>query len=231
MAVFGITALGAVVQGSAGIGLGLVASPVLLSIDARFAPGPLLFTGLIIGARHIGAEWDHLARPSMRRALIGLPFGAVAAVIVLRVMSPSTLTVLVGVLVSAASFGLLIGFTLHRSSGSDVITGAACAFTSMTAALPGPPLVVGFHDLSPSAMRCTVSLFVACVSAVALGLLLAIGRFGATEAGYLLVMAPGAVVGLVLSRWTRPLLDRVWFRPSVLTISLLGGLVLAVRST
>ena len=224
-----ITAAGAIVQGSAGIGLGLIASPVLLSIDVDFGPGPLLLGGLVIGARHMTAEWDDLDRPTLGRAFLGLPIGAIAGLAVLRVMDADTLSLTVGLLICVAAVALLCGANLHRTTTTDVITGASAAFTSMTAAIPGPPLVIGFADLAPRCLRCTVSVFVAVTGVVVFFGLLAIGRFGWHEAALLGTMIPGLLIGVVLSRWTRPLLDRSWFRPAVLLLSFAGGAALAIN--
>ena len=227
--VFLITMAGAIVQGSAGIGLGLVASPVLLTIDPSFGPGPLLIGGLVVGARHMTAEWDDLDRPTLRRALFGLPIGALAGLAVLQIMAPDTLSLTIGVLICAVSLFLLSGVTVPRSKTGDLATGAASAFTSITAALPGPPLVIGLAELGPRALRCTVSVFVAATSGFALIGLIAIDRFGTREAALLALMVPGLVFGVVLSRWTRPLLDRHWFRPGVLLLAMAGGAALAIH--
>lgn len=222
-------AAGATVQGSAGIGLGLVASPVLLQIDPSFAPGPLLLGGLVIGARHITMEWADLDRPALGRATVGLPLGVFAGLAVLRVMEADTLSLLIGLMICAASLILLAGLRLRTTPSSHVATGAAAAFTSITAAIPGPPLVIGFADLEPKAIRCTVSMFVAITGVVAFVGLMAIGRFGLHEAALLTTMVPGLVLGVVASRWTRPFLDRHWFRPGVLLLSLAGGAALVVN--
>ena len=224
--VFATSAAGAIVQGSAGIGLGLVASPVLLSVDPSFGPGPLLLGGLVIGARHMTAEWDHLDRPTLRRLLTGLPVGIVAGLAVLRVMAADTLSLMIGLLICAAALFLLSGVTLRRTNAGDLVTGAGSAFTSITAALPGPPLVIGLADLPPKALRCTVSLFVAITSAFAFVGLVIIDRFGSQEATLLALMVPGLVMGVFVSRWTRPMLDRHWFRPAILLLSLGGGAAL-----
>lgn len=224
-----ITAAGAIVQGSAGIGLGLIASPILLSIDVSFAPGPLLLGGLVIGARHMTAEWDDLDRPTLGRALIGLPVGAIVGLAILRVMDSDTLAFTVGLLICVTAGVLLSGARLRRSVTSDVLTGAAAAFTSITAAIPGPPLVIGFADLAPRSLRCTVSAFVAVTGVVAFFGLALIGRFGQHEVALLATMVPGLLLGVFLSRWTRPLLDRSWFRPGVLVLSFAGGAALAIN--
>lgn len=227
--VVAVTAAGAIVQGSAGIGLGLVASPVLLSLDPAFGPGPLLLGGLVVGARHIAAEWDDLDRPTLRRSLIGLPVGIVAGLGLLRVMATDTLSLTIGVMICAASLFLLSGVRVARSNSSDVLTGVASAFTSITAALPGPPLVIGLADLAPRSLRCTVSVFVAITSAFAFVGLVIIDRFGSHEAMLLALMVPGLVLGVFASRWTRPLLDRHWFRPAILILSLTGGAALVLH--
>lgn len=227
--VLAITMAGAIVQGSAGIGLGLVASPVLLSIDPAFGPGPLLIGGLVVGARHMTAEWDDLDRPTLRRALVGLPIGAVGGLGVLQVMAADTLSFTIGILICFVSLFLLTGVTVPRTNAGDVVTGAASAFTSITAALPGPPLVIGFAELGPRSLRCTVSVFVAVTSGFALIGLIAIDRFGSHEATLLALMVPGLLLGVGLSRWTRPLLDRHWFRPAILLLAMAGGAALAIN--
>jgi len=227
--VLAITAAGAIVQGSAGIGLGLVASPLLLSIDPAFGPGPLLLGGLVVGARHMTAEWDDLDRPTLRRLLVGLPFGVAAGLAILRIMAPDTLSLLIGLLICVAAIFLLSGLTITRTNTADVLTGASAAFTSISAALPGPPLVIGLADLPPRCLRCTVSVFVAVTSGVAFVGLMAIGRFGVHEAYLLALMVAGLVLGVVAWRCTRPLLDRHWFRPAILILSLAGGVALAIN--
>ena len=56
----------------------------------------------------------------------------------------------------------------------------------------------------------------------------AISNFGTHEAELILRLLPGTTAGLALSRWIRPVLDRNWFRPSILTLALISGLALAV---
>lgn len=221
--------IGAVIAGSAGIGLGLVASPVLLSIDPDFAPGPMLVGAMAISLRHVIVEFDEMDQGAIRRALVGLPFGLVAALSILRIMEPSTLSFGIGLFICAASAVLLFGVQVPRSPVTDALSGAACAFTSAAAALPGPPLVIGFHDLGPRCLRCTVSVFILVVGTVSLIGFFAIGRFGGREVELATALLPGVLTGLALSRFTRPYLDRSWFRPAVLVLAFIGGAALAIR--
>ena len=217
---------GATVQGSAGIGLALVAGPALVAIDPGFAPGPLLLAAQLISTRHIVAEREMADRTALRHALIGLPAGMAVGLTVLVLVSDSTLAVLVGALTVVSSVLLLAGLRPNRTRATEISGGGVCTFAAVTAGLPGPPLVIAFNDMAPPTMRATTSMFVFTVATLGFASLLITGNFGWHELRLLGWLVPGVVLGLVMARWVRPVVDRLWFRPAVLTVSLLGGLAL-----
>ena len=47
---FAVVVLASSVQASLGFGLGLIAAPVLLLIDAQLVPGPLMASGIVLTA-------------------------------------------------------------------------------------------------------------------------------------------------------------------------------------
>ena len=103
------------------------------------------------------------------------------------------------------------------------------AFASVTAALPGPPLVIGFSDMKPSCMRGTASASILVVAVLASISLVIAGRFGRDELELLAFLLPGALLGLFSARYLRPVLDRAWFRTAVLVMACAGGMALVVR--
>jgi len=220
---------GSIVHGSIGIGLGLVAAPALVAIDPAFAPGPLLLAGQIVGARHVIAEYDQADLMAWKRGLLGVPIGVLAALIVLEFMSERWLAITVGSLTAGAAAMLLLGLNLSRTPRAEAAAGAACAFASLTAAMPGPPLVCIYADMKPAKMRPTASLLILSVAAIGFVTLFASGNFGSYEFELLLWLMPGVIAGLIASQWVRPHLDRPWFRPLVLVIALVGGLALVAR--
>lgn len=224
-----VTAVGATVQGSTGVGLALVAGPVLVSIDGGFAPGPLLLAGQLIGIRHIVAERQHADRSAFRHCLWGLPVGLFVGLAVLVTVSDRMLAILVGSMTAIAALALLGGLRVTRTRTVEVAAGAACTFASVTAGLPGPPLVIAFADMPPATMRSTTSTFVFAVATTGFVGLLITGNFGTDELRLLGWLLPGLLIGLGSARFVRPLIDRNWFRPTVLTIALLGGLALIAR--
>lgn len=225
-----ITILGSVVHGTTGIGLGLVAGPALLAIDPRFVPGPLLLSTLIVGSRHLVVERRNIDRAILARLIIGLPFGTVAALLLMTNVDQRMMALGIGGLVMMASTALLLGLELPRTPPYEVVGGAAAAFGSMTAAIPGPALVLSLHDMPGPSMRPTLAAIGNILGLVAAVGLAAVGRFGPEELKLLGLLVPFVLGGLYLARFVRPWLDHRFFRSSVLCLALAGGAGLAVAN-
>ncbi len=227
--VVAITSIGALVHGSTGIGMALVAAPILAGIDPGFTPAPLMLATQLISARHVVAERDSTDREAVRRCLIGLPIGVAAALFLLSVIDDSAMALFIGTATAVACILLLIGIRPMRTDRTEMAGGAAIAFAAVSAGLPGPPGVVTFNDLKPSALRGTLSTYMAFVVVVGITGLLFTGSLVARDLlkiGYLL---PGIVIGLVAARYLRHHLDRTWFRPVVLVVAMCGGLAVVAR--
>jgi len=228
--VFVACAAGAVVQGSIGIGLGLVAGAALVSVDPGFAPGPLLLAGTFISARHLSAEFEAIDRPGLRPSFMGLPIGVIGGLAILLAVDERTLALCIGAAICIAAVVLLAGVQPPVSAAVKFIGGLLTAFCGITAGVPGPPFVLAFNELKPAAMRATSAAFTVVVAAISLVLLMVADRFGSEEALLLALMAPGILFGLTIAHWVRPLLERPWFRPAILLIALAGGAALIVRN-
>lgn len=230
MLVLLLAAAGATVQGSIGIGYALVAGPGLAAIDTAFIPGPLLLIGLIVGTRHIFAEFDDIDRPAVGRCFLGMPVGLIAGLAVLNAMDDRLLGIAVGTATALAAVAMLFGLSIQRTPVVEVVAGAATGFCAVSAALPGPPFVAAFSDLRPAAMRSTASLFISSLIVISLIPLALTGNFGSHEIRLLGLLVPGTLGGLVLARYVRPMLEPPWFRPLILVVAGLGGVALALRN-
>ncbi len=217
------------VQGSLGLGFALVSGPALVAVDPGFAPGPLIVVGQIVGLRHTVAERRHTDRRAVRHCVYGLPLGLAAGLAVLLAISEDVLAFLIGGVTAVAAISLLCGIRVRRSTPVEIATGAGATFTSVTAGLPGPPLVLTFSDMKPATMRGTVGTFFLLVAITAAIALVVADEFGGREVGLTGWLIPGVLIGLVASRYVRPLLDRAWFRPAVLIVAFAGGIALILR--
>jgi len=219
---------GAIVQGSVGVGLSLVAAPALVAIDPTFIPGPLLIVGQIVGIRHIIVEGRHIDWQAFRHALWGLPFGLAGGLAVVELVPLGVLALLVGILTVTSALVLLAGFRLRQTRRTEIAGGLTCSFGGMAASLPGAPLGICFSEMRPPTLRSTSSAYIFIVGAVAIGLLAARDRFGLHELTLVGYLVPGMFIGLAISRVVRPFLDRTWFRPAVLSVALAGGVALII---
>ena len=206
--------------------MALVAGPALVAIDPGFVPGPLIVVGQIVSLRNVMVERHHTDRQAVRRCAIGLPFGLVAGLAVLAVASDQVIALFVGSFAAASAISLLCGLRIPRSPRVEVATGTAVAFSSVTAALPGPAFVLTFSEMKPATLRGTVGSVFFMVAVTGMIGFVATGEFGRHEIELIGWLLPGILLGLNLARFVRPFLDRTWFRSAVLLIALAGGVAL-----
>ena len=206
-----------------------MSGPALVAIDPGFAPGPLIVVGQIVGLRNVIAERDHTDRQAVRRCAIGLPFGLAAGLAILATVGDRVIALFVGGFAAVGAVSLLFGFRIRRSPRVEVLTGSAVAFSSVTAALPGPAFALTFSEMKPATLRGTVGSVFFMVAVTAMIGLIATGEFGGEELELIGWLIPGILLGLVLARYVRPFLDRAWFRPTVLVVAFAGGIALILR--
>jgi len=175
--VLALIAAGATVQGCTGIGIGLVAAPGLVAIDAGFVPGPILIVGMVVGARHVIAERHHADWSALKNCARGIPAGLVAALVVLTAVDERTMAIIVGLTTAVAAVGILVSPPVRRTTAVEIGAGSVCTFAAVTAGLPGPPLVVAFSTLTPNALRFLASAFISTIALIALAALPASGNF------------------------------------------------------
>ncbi len=228
--VMAVMTIGAMVHGSTGIGLGLIAGPVLLSIEPDYVPGPLMLSTLVVGCRHLLAERQNIDRAILGRLVLGMPIGVVLAIVLLIRLDERTMALGIGALVVLVVGALLAGIELPRTSRYEVVGGAASSFGAVAAAVPGPQLVMTLHDLPGPSMRPTIAATTTITGLATAGSLALVGRFGVEELLLLAGLVPPILVGLLLARYVRPWLDRAIFRPVILLIALAGGLALIIRN-
>jgi uncharacterized membrane protein YfcA len=84
----GAVLVGAAVQTSVGLGLGLVAAPVVSMLDPTLMPGSVLITTALLPVLTLSAEWRHTDLRGMSWALGGRLVGTGAGVWVVATLAP-----------------------------------------------------------------------------------------------------------------------------------------------
>ena len=220
---------GAMVQGSVGFGLNLVAAPVLALIDTELVPGPALVIALVLTLLMAVRERASTEWWGVRWALLGRVPGTVAGAVTLAVLPEHgvalTFAILVLVAVGMSAIGLHLSPTRPNLIGAGALSGLMGTATS----IGGPPIAMVYQRSPGATLRGTLAGFFAVGASMSLVVLAAVGEFGARDLVHSLVLLPGLLVGFVLSRVTAPHLDVGRTRVAVLVVSAASALSVLVR--
>jgi hypothetical protein len=220
---------GCVVQGSIGIGLGLLGAPLLVLIEPRLLPGPLLFCSLILTTLVTYRDWHGVRFADLGWALPGRLLGTAIALLVLRAVSPERVGVFVGVAVLAGVAFTASGLHLPPRPGTLLGAGTLAGFFGTTTSVGGPPMAIIYQREPGPRIRGTLSAFFVVGVLVSLGGLHVVGRYGAPELRLSLLVAPAAVAGFLLSRRSALWVDQGRTRAAVLFASAAAGVVVVLR--
>ena len=220
---------GATLQGSVGFGMGLIASPILILIDPRFVPGPILLSTTVLTVLLVYRERTAIDFHGIQWAMVGRLVGTVLASAILLVVSADQLVLLIGVFILSAVGMSLSGFRFDPIRPVLVVAGMLSGLLGTVASVGGPPMALVYQHAAGARIRSTMSGFFLLGTILSLGALWYVGRFGAYEIQLTLVMLPSVLTGFVLSKWTAVYVDRGYVRPAVLAVAAGAGLLVIIR--
>lgn len=220
---------GATLQGSVGFGMGLIASPILILIDPRFVPGPILLSTTVLTVLLVYRERTAIDFHGIQWAMVGRLVGTVLASTILLVVSADQLVLLIGVFILSAVGMSLSGFRFDPIRPVLVVAGMLSGLLGTIASVGGPPMALVYQHAAGARIRSTMSGFFLLGTILSLGALWYVGRFGAYEIQLTLVMLPSVLTGFVLSKWTAVYVDRGYVRPAVLSVAAGAGLLVIIR--
>ena len=224
-----MVAVGAMIQGSLGFGLGLVSAPALALIDATFIPGPLLLVGVAVTLTVFLRERGAVDWKGMKWAIFGRVIGTIAGGWAVVAFSKDAVIVLVAVLVLAGVLMTSIGWKIKTNrttlSAAGLVSGVMGTLTSVG----GPPMALVYQRETAQKLRATLAGFFLVGATFSL-LTLAVSG-GMTQHDFALgaLMLPGYVIGMIANRWASRFLDKGYSRVAVLTFSALSSIVLLLE--
>ena len=222
-------ALGAIAQGTVGFGAGLMGAPLLLLVNPRLVPGPLLCAALVILVLLTRREWRGIRFHDLAWSLPGRLVGTGAALVFLKAVPPERLAGALGVLVLVGIALSVWDVKVPLNRTTFVGAGAVSGFFSTVAAIGGPPIALLYQRERGAVVRGTLSAFFVVGVVISLAGLALAGRFGLAEVKMVPVLLPGAVVGYWLSGPAARVLDRGWMRPAILIFSAVTGLLVVLK--
>lgn len=222
--------VGAIMQATTGVGVGILSSPVLLLVDPDFIPVCTVLAVLPLTAAVAFSDRHHIDRPGVTAALVGRFPGMVLGAIVITVISDDLLRIMVAVTVL---FGVVVSVTTKRFTPTRraiTVAGFASGFTGTAVGVGGPPIALTYQHSDPVTMRSTISMFFV-VGAVLSTITLAIaGEVGRRQIELTALLVPAVLLGLITARRYKTRLVGPAVRPVVLGLSAFSAIALLVRT-
>ena len=221
--------VGAVVQGAIGMGIGLVAAPIVTLLDPSLMPGSLLVCGLLLPAMSLATEHRHID-PRVGWVFAGRIAGTLPGIAIVAALPRDELAIVVGVMTLLA-----VALTVHAYAvpvTRSTLTGAGflSAIGATTAAIGGPPMALVYQHADPKTVRSTMALVFVLGSALSLGGLALAGQMTMTELYTGLAFFPFFGVGFLLSLPLRSRLHGAWFRLCVLSVVVASAMAVLLRA-
>jgi uncharacterized membrane protein YfcA len=224
-----IIAIGAAIQGSIGFGLGVVGAPLLVLLEPRLVPGPILLDALLLTLLVTVREWRHIRMADLGWSVPGRLLGTGLAVWILEAVPAGRLQFTMGLFMLLAVGLTLIGPRVRVGRrtlfGAGTLAGVMSTITSMG----GPPMALLYQHETGPRLRGTLAAFFSLGVVMSLGGLAVAGRFGWTEVRLAALLLPGVVAGFALSAWTAERLDQRHTRLVVLTTSAIAGVLVVLQ--
>lgn len=225
-----IVFVGAAVQGSLGIGLGMISSPVLAIADTDFIPTAIVLAVIPLSGAVAWAERTSIDRRGLALTLIGRVPGVIAGAAVAALLSDEVLAVLVAGSVIVAVAVSIVGKKFVAGDVALAAAGLTSGFMTTTTGVGGPPMALTYQHSDPAVMRGTVSAFFTVGAVMSLAALAVAGEFGRRQLELAAFLLPSIFLGIAVAHLVRDRLDASIVRPAVLVVCTTSALVLLVKT-
>lgn len=222
--------VGAVVQNLVGLGLGLVAAPVITLVAPELMPDVLLWLATALPLVTLWRDHDDIDWRGLGWTVPTRLVGTVVAVAAVAAISPAALGVLIGLVVLAAVVLTWRAVTVPLNRGTLLGAGLLGGFAGTASSVGGPPLAILYQHSPPQRMRTTLAVYFTTGSAISLlGLGLG-GQLSLSHFWVSLAVLPMLFVGTLAGSRLRRRIPLARVRPAVLAVCAASALVLLVRS-
>jgi hypothetical protein len=226
----GLTVLvGALVQSSAGLGLGLIAAPVVTILDPALMPGSMLVATTFLPVLTLAREAPHADWPGVSWALAGRLAGTAAGVWVIATVPSRTMGFVVAGVVFAAVI-VSLATSVPRNRWTLVAAGLISGTTATSTSIGGPPMALLYQREAGPRVRASMSVFFLAGNLFALGGLAVAGRLPGRVLVAGLIFSLCSAVGFVTAGRLRRLLDGGNSRAAVLVLASGAAVILVIRS-
>jgi len=223
-----VVALGALVQGTVGFGMNVLAAPLLVLTDPRLVPVPAILVACAHASLSLWRERAHVDWLGVWWAMVGRLPGIALGVAAVALLPQQEFSALVGMSVLICVGLSLLTWRPAPTPPALVVAGLASGVFGTASSIGGPPVALLYQNAGGPRVRATLAAYFTLGSAASV-VSLALG--GQVERYHLLATAallPFLVLGFALSGPARRYLDAGRVRPAVLAVSAASAVLLVL---
>lgn len=222
--------VGAIVQGGAGLGMNLLAVPLLTLLDRDLVPVPLLFTALVQSLLVLYREHGHVDWRGVGYSVAGRVPGAVLGATAVVALSGRAFAITVGGLVLGCVVLSLIAWHPRPTAAALLTAGFVGGATGTSSSIGAPPLALLYQRSGGPTIRSTLAAYIVFGGFLSLTALAVSGQVGIAQLRASAVLLPFMAAGFMVSNRLLRFLDAGWMRTAVLGISGISAAVLITRA-
>ncbi|MBF0148264.1 MAG: sulfite exporter TauE/SafE family protein [Magnetococcales bacterium] len=223
-------AIGALIQGTIGFGIALIAAPLLLLIKPELIPGPMMFATFFLTSLTWWRERHAVHWRDIGWAWVGRIAGTLAGTAAMVALPSQLLISTMGLLIVVAA---VMSLNIRPFHPSQKVLGAAGFLSGVMGTMTsagGPPMLLALQHVSGSRLRATLGAFFTLGIVISLASLTVIDRFGWEEAWQGMSFVPAILLGFSLSNRLLTRINKEWLRRLALVFSGGSGLMIVLGS-
>jgi uncharacterized membrane protein YfcA len=228
--VFLAVLLGSTVQAVVGLGIGLVAAPVITLLEPQLMPGVLISLALVLPCMTLVHDHHDIDWHGLNWSLPARVLGTVAGVWVVAHFTGDQLGLFIGTMVLLAVAVTWHAVTVPITRGTLGAAGFIGGVTGTATSIGGPPFALLYQHRPPTQVRPTMAVYFLVGAALSLVGLLASGNLTRHEVAVAGLLLPALVLGVLAGVPLRRVLPPDRVRSAVLVVSALSAVVLVLRS-
>lgn len=222
--------LGAVVQGTVGFGVNLLAAPVIVFLQPGLMPVSLLIVGTVMPLITWWNEHEHVDHKGVGWALAGRAAGTLPGVWIVAVLPPDQLGIAIAILILLTVALTLLRVELQVNRTTLAGAGFLSAIAGTTAGIGGPPLGLVYQRSEPPMARATTAVVLAVGSLISMAGLGLADQIDAKQVWAGLALVPCLGLGFAVALRIRNRFQGESFRRAILVIVVLSAIAVLVRS-
>lgn len=221
---------GGLIQGSLGFGFAFAVAPALAFVRPEAVPVTIVLLSIPMVTLMALRERGSISTRDFAWITTGRLPGTLVGVWILLVIPATYLGMVFGFLILIGVIMSMRGPNFKGGSLVQLLGGLASGIMGTAAGIGSPPLALINQNRPGAELRSTLAISFVVGTLVSLAALFSVGMVHEWHALLALKLLPGLLLGLLVSNFAIPLLDRKWLRPAVLGFAACAAVLTILKS-